>query len=133
MRFDRVATRYGPSHDKISDIILGSAPRRMHFGDYLLEIPVSTYDVTLKDSNVVRHRFDAAHEAVEQAARKFYLDRPSLRDKKTILPKQLYLGALMHSDIFQKDSMLSAPEDWLRRHLKRGETVTYDQSDGISL
>jgi hypothetical protein len=35
--------------------------------------------------------------------------------------------------VFQDNPMLSAPEDWLRRRLKRGKTVTYDQSDGISL
>jgi hypothetical protein len=132
-RFERVATRFGLKQDDVSERLLGPAPRRLHFGDWLLELPTFTREIERNERFVVRRRFDAAYEAVSHASRRFLLSWPPPRHKKSVLPKQLYFGALMHPEPYQDHPILSAPEDWLRRRLKRGGSVTYDQSDGAAL
>ncbi|MBA7473273.1 hypothetical protein ES707_08608 [subsurface metagenome] len=135
MIFERVATRYGTSHDEATRSILGRPPRKMHFGDRLLEPPIIMAESEPDESGTgTVRREDAAFSAIARAASAAShkaCDEP----KNPLLSKQLYVGALWVPKIKEdfKDLIHSDPQGWLSRRLKRGGRVNYLQSDGLNL
>jgi hypothetical protein len=135
MIFERVASRYGTAHGEATQKVMGVAPRKMHFGDWLLEIPesIDSSDLDETGTGTIR-RQDAAFSAIAEATRK------AVREARFVtgapaLSKLVYISALWLSGTKQQvdDPIYSDPERWLRQRVKRGAFVNYLHSDGREL
>jgi hypothetical protein len=133
MTFERVATRFGISHNEATRKMIGSSPRKMHFGDWLLEVPYAQRSRIDTDGHTYNQQFNAAREAVAHAAVRFANDHSPRRDGNSTLSKSRYLAALVFPDQFATDSILSDAEGRLRARLRRGPKMTYTESGGENL
>jgi len=135
MIFERVASRYGTSHDQAMEDILGKPPRKMHFGDRLLEpaIVIDESGLDKTGTGTVR-REDAAFSAISRAA-SAASRKATDKEEAPVLSKLLYVRSLWMPRVKKefKDPIYSNPQGWLSRRLKRGGGVNYLHSDGRDL
>jgi hypothetical protein len=134
MKFERVSTRFGTRHSEATKKMIGGHPRKVHFGDWLLEWPIE-YQKDPKDKAIIQ-QVDLARDSVADGVTKLRLSRRYTRFEIPVLDKPLYIASLSLADSVAK--RFSSPElinteKQLKARLHRGQPVSYPQPTGTDI
>jgi len=120
LMLDHVATRFGVVETDTNRNMIAFSKRKMHFGDWLLEEPVSD-----------NQRVNAAYRAVQNATRKFNVAQPPRLTRHVRVSKALYLALslLLFEESGHKG--FRKEEKRLRDRLRRGDKIAYTETSTL--
>jgi hypothetical protein len=110
--------------------MIGFAPRRLHFGDWLLEFPLTEIIKDQDKSIRTAKRLNVAREVLAKASAELFGTPLAGQGTEPMVSKQLYEASMRlreTGNFATGDRKMDDPENWLRDRLRLRRRVTYDR------